>query len=296
LTTEPYFESNRSADGSIQYPYESMIHSSKGGSVVVDPHWHIYIEILYFLSGKAKVFLGGKSHQLETGDLVLIHSHETHSIYSTDEPVSYIVVKFDPEILYSTSRTFLESKYILPFTLADAGGQRVFTAAEIHDTPIPGLIREIYEEFTSKGFGFELAVRTLICRVFLWFLRRTHPQHWGWEVSRSLNDSDYRMLQQVFEYIDYNYMNDINAQTAAKLCNMSYSYFSRRFKAIMGKTFTNYLSYIRITEAEKLLLTTDMSMTDIALEVGFSSSSYFIQQFRQYKNISPHQFRKKGKA
>jgi AraC-like DNA-binding protein len=64
----------------------------------------------------------------------------------------------------------------------------------------------------------------------------------------------------------------------------------------MGKTFTNYLNYIRITEAEKLLLTTDKSMTEIALEVGFSSSSYFIQQFRQYKDISPFQFRKKGKA
>lgn len=64
--TEPYFESNRSQDGSVQYPYESMIHSSQNGSIVVDPHWHIYIEILYFLSGKAKVFLGGKSHRLET--------------------------------------------------------------------------------------------------------------------------------------------------------------------------------------------------------------------------------------
>jgi AraC-like DNA-binding protein len=61
----------------------------------------------------------------------------------------------------------------------------------------------------------------------------------------------------------------------------------------MGKTFTNYLNYIRITEAEKLLLTTEMTMTEIAQETGFSSSSYFIQQFKQYKNISPSQFRKK---
>jgi len=297
MMLEPYFESNRSAAGSIHFPYESMIHySNKESRCIVRPHWHIYIEILYFLSGKAKVFLGGECHVVGKGDLILIHSHETHSIYSMGEEISYIVVKFDPEILYSTSRTILESKYILPFTLADSNGQRVFTESEIKDTPIPALIREIYDEFSSKGFGFELAVRTLICRVFLWFLRKTHNQHWSWEVAHSLNDSDYQMLQKVFEYIDYNYMNDINAQTAAGLCNMSYSYFSRKFKSIMGKTFTNYLSYIRITEAEKLLVTTEMSMTDIALEVGFSSSSYFIQQFRQYKNISPHQFRKKGKA
>ncbi|NWL89718.1 AraC family transcriptional regulator [Paenibacillus sp. 79R4] len=297
MMNEPYFESNRTQDGSIHYPYESMIHYGKEPRCIVPSHWHLYIEILYLLSGTAKVYSGGEAYVLSEGDLILIHSHETHSIYSLDHELSYIVVKFDPEILYSTSRTFLESKYILPFTLAESSNQRVFTASEIRDTPIPDMIWEIYHEFSAKSFGFELAVRTLICRVFLWFLRQPRQQqHWNWEVANSLNDSDYQMLQKVFEYIDYNYKSDINAQTAARLCNMSYSYFSRRFKAIMGKTFTNYLNYIRITEAEKLLLTTDQSMTEIALEVGFSSSSYFIQQFRQYKDISPYQFRKKGKA
>lgn len=289
----PYFESNRSTSGSIQYPYECMIQSRPGGHWSVSPHWHLYIEILFFLTGKAKVFLGGESHVLGEGDLILIHSHETHSILSVDEEeVSYMVVKFDPEILYSTSRTILESKYILPFTMAKSNTQRVFTDAEIRDTPVPMLIQEIYEESLSQVYGFELAVRTLICRVFLWFLRRTQAQQPNWEVAHALKETDYQMLQRVFEYIDYNYMYDLSALQAAEYCNMSYSYFSRKFKAIMGKTFTSYLNYIRITEAEKLLLTTDKSMTEVALEVGFSNSSYFIQQFRQIKNISPNQFRK----
>lgn len=290
---DPYFESSRTTSGSIQYPYECMIQSRPGGSWSVSAHWHLYIEILYFLTGKAKVFLGGQSHVLNKGDLILIHSHETHSIVSMDEEeVSYIVIKFDPEILYSTSRTILESKYILPFTMAKSNNQRVFTELEIRNTPVPMLIQEIYDEFNSQAYGFELAVRTLICRVFLWFLRKTQTQHLNWEVAHSLKEADYQMLQNVFEYIDYNYMYELSAQNAARQCNMSYSYFSRKFKAIMGKTFTSYLNYIRITEAEKLLLTTNKSMTEVALEVGFSNSSYFIQQFRQIKNIPPNQFRK----
>ncbi|GAB6989241.1 helix-turn-helix domain-containing protein [Paenibacillus pini] len=292
--TEAYFESNRSPMGSIHYPYECMIQSSVGSRWVVHPHWHIYIEILYFLSGQAKVFLGGESHILSKGDLILIHSHETHSIYSLGvEKVSYVVIKFDPEILYSTSRTIFESKYVLPFTMAKSTNQRVFTEQEIIDTPIPALVTEIYDEFTARNYGFELAVRTLICKVFLWFLRKSQDQQPNWDIAHSLKEIDFQMLQQVFEYIDERYMDDITAETAARMCNLSYSYFSRKFKAIMGKTFTNYLNYIRITEAEKLLLTTDSSMTEIALEVGFSNSSYFIQQFKQYKNISPSQFRKK---
>ncbi|OPA74559.1 hypothetical protein BVG16_22570 [Paenibacillus selenitireducens] len=292
--TEPYFESNRPSVGTIHYPFECMIHSSAGSRWIVHAHWHINIEILYFLSGRAKVFLGGESHIVGKGDLILIHSHETHSIYAMDEEnVSYIVTKFDPEILFSTSRTIFESKYVLPFTMAKSNNQRVFAEAKIKDTLVPHLVQEIYDEFTSKNYGFELAVRTLICRVFLWFLRESQDQRLNWDVAHSLKEMDVQMLQKVFEYIDDNYRFDINAQTAARICNLSYSYFSRRFKAIMGKTFTNYLNYIRITEAEKLLLTTDKSMTEIALEVGFSNSSYFIQQFKQFKNISPVQFRKK---
>ncbi|WP_211746153.1 AraC family transcriptional regulator [Paenibacillus sp. Marseille-Q4541] len=292
--TEPYYESNRSSVGTIQCPFESMIHSCNDRGWIVNAHWHIYIEILYLTSGRANVFLGGESYILSKGDLILIHSHETHSVYAMDEEgVSYIVIKFDPEILYSTSRTIFESKYVLPFTMGNSKSRRSFSQLEIKDTILPELIQEIYDEFTSKSYGFELAVRTLICRVFLWILRSSQDQRPHWDVTHSLKEMDIQMLQKVFEYIDDNYKFDINAQTAARICSLSYSYFSRRFKAIMGKTFTTYLNYIRITEAEKLLLTSDMSMTEIALEVGFSNSSYFIQQFKHYKNISPNQFRKK---
>jgi AraC-like DNA-binding protein len=77
------------------------------------------------------------------------------------------------------------------------------------------------------------------------------------------------------------------------MLNMSYSYFSRYFKSLIGKTFSEYLTYVRITEAEKMLLTTDLNITEVALESGYSNSSYFIAQFRVMKGMSPRQFKKK---
>lgn len=79
----------------------------------------------------------------------------------------------------------------------------------------------------------------------------------------------------------------------AALCHMSYSYFSRMFKKVVHRSFREYLNYIRISKSELLLATTDLSITDIAMQTGFSTSSYFIQQFKLYKKISPKQFRKK---
>ncbi|AUS96851.1 hypothetical protein CDQ84_09965 [Clostridium thermosuccinogenes] len=292
--SEPYFESDRPASGTLQYPFSCHLENTRKRAFKVNAHWHYYIEILYSLSGTARVILGGACYSLNKGDMILINGREVHSI-SSDEGVDtkYIVIRFDPQVLYTTSRTVFESKYILPFVMAEFKHQKLFAEEEIFNTPVPVLINEIYQEFREKAYGFELAVRTDIGRLFLWILRTWYNKGLTLDIGNKLKESEIQKLQNVFNYLDENYKYDITAESAAKLCNMSYSYFCRQFKALIGKTFTEYLNHIRITEAEKLLLTTDMNITQIALETGFSNSSYFIQQFKHFKNISPKQFRKK---
>lgn len=290
--TEAYFEPIRSGYNSC--PFSCHTQKSSSARLLARAHWHYYIEMLFSLSGKAKVFLNGKCYSFNEGDFILINAREVHSIFAEEgENVEYIVIKFDPEVLYTTSRTVFESKYILPFTMAKSSHQKVFLKNEIKDTPLPSLIHEIQEEFLNKSYGFELAMRTGICRIFLWILRNWQGKGLNIETSPPARESDIQMLQKVFDYLDENYMDDITAEEVAQTCSLSYSYFSRLFKSVMGKTFTDYLNYIRITEAEKLLLTTDLNITQVAINTGFSSSSYFIRQFKHFKNISPKQFRSK---
>lgn len=291
---EAYYEPERPVFGTLQYPFTCHIEDSRGKRLAVNAHWHYYIEILYCLSGHARVILGGTCYTFSKGDMILINGREVHSITS-DEGVDtrYIVIRFDPQVLYTTSRTVFEYKYILPFVMTKYNHQKLFPAEEIQDTPVPELIKGIYREFVEKSYAFELAVRTDICRLFLWILRTWNSKGLTLDIGSTLKEKEIQNLQIVFDYLDENYKYDITAKSAAKLCNMSYSYFCRQFKALIGKTFTEYLNHIRITEAEKLLLTTDMNITQIALETGFSNSSYFIQQFKHFKNISPKQFKKK---
>lgn len=297
--SEPYFEEIRPAVGDIQYPFKCHIQQSQGKVLIVDAHWHYYIEMLYCLSGMGRVILGGMNYHFGAGDMILMNSREVHSVTGEEGDVfKYIVVQFDPEVLYTTTRTVFESKYVLPFIMAKSSHQRYFASEEIKDTPIPYLMKEIHEEFASKNYGFELAIRTHICRIFLWVLRSWQSKGLNLDAGNTLKENDIKMLQKVFDYLDDNYQYDITAESVARMCNMSYSYFSRHFKALIGKTFTEYLNYVRITEAEKLLLTTDMNITEVALRTGFSDSSYFIKQFKQFKNISPKQYKKRiiGKA
>lgn len=294
LPNEPYYEDQHNANSLIQYPFDCHMHKSHLGHVLALAHWHYYIEILYMIKGNARAVLGGEEYPFREGDMVLINGREVHAVFGEpDETIRYIVVKFDPALLYTTERTLFESKYVLPFTMNGTTTQKVFTAAELASSPIPTLLPAILQEFEDKPYGFELAIRTDIGRIFLWVIRNWEAKGVQMDANPSLKEVDILRLQKVFDYLDEHYKHNITVETVASMLNMSYSYFSRYFKSLIGKTFSEYLTYVRITEAEKLLLTTDLNITEVALESGFSNSSYFIQQFHDLKGLSPKQFKKK---
>ena len=73
-------------------------------------------------------------------------------------------------------------------------------------------------------------------------------------------------------------------------------YFSRKFHQLMGRTASVYLLEARVLRAKQLLMSTDLTVKDIALASGFSQSSYFIQCFRKAEKMTPEQFRTSRRA
>lgn len=287
-----YEEKKHIVDG-VEFPYDCQEQNRAGMGIMAKAHYHDYIEILYGISGVSHIILDGQSYQFSQGDMVLINSRQVHSVIALSPGINrYLVVKFEPEVLYTTSQTIFEAKYLLPFTGENALGQKLFLRSELEGTCVSEAIQRIWEEYTRKEYGYELAIRTSIFEIFLWILRSWHEKGLTPAKGHRLDKAAMRRLCTVFEYVKAHYREDITAQAMAELCNVSYSYFSRLFRGAMQKTFREYLNYVRISEAEKLLLNTDLSVTEIALEVGFSTSSYFIEQFRYFKSIPPGQFRK----
>lgn len=279
-----------------ELPLFVSVHAQKGvgPGVMAHAHMHDYIEIIYALSGDYKITLNNTEYYFSKEDLVLINSNEVHNITALTEGYNqYIVIKFVPEILYTNSQSLFEMKYAMPFILNESTHQKIFFKKEIEHSIVPGIITLIYEEFTLKNYGYELAVRANLIHLFLFILRSWHGRNVNLNLDTSLNKEMTGRLQKVFEYIEENYQNDITSLEMANICNLSYSYFSRTFKKIMRKSFKEYITYFRITKAEKLLIASKYNITEIAQAVGFSTSSYFIQQFKKYNGISPKQFQKK---
>lgn len=289
-----YIEEKKVVVNGVSYNYlcHTQIVSSAGN--IWPAHYHNYIEILYGISGTFEVILNGKYHKFAKGDLVLINSKEVHQINSCyKEGGKYIVLRFEPEVIYSNMfNNHLHLKYVLPFILETSNHQKVIKDDIIGNTFIPELLYEITKEFETKSFGYELAIQNHIGRIFLWILRYFHETSSEFMQSGLTDLELIKRLQPSLDYISEHFNDEIKATYMASLCNMSSSYFSRTFNTQMRMNFNEYVNYVRIMEAEKLLVSTTMNITEIANAVGFSTTSYFIKLFKEYKKLSPKQFKK----
>ena len=250
-------------------------------------HYHDYIEILYGLDDGATVWINGDAYPFDTGDLFLINSGEPHTVTSTVRAM-HICIKFSPGILYSDEQALLEYKYVVPF-LSKGGHQKRFCKGELEGLDLDALMHGIIREWEAKSVAYEMVIRSGILTVFAGILRYWYESR---DVDSAMQIGD--TVKTAIDYVDKHYA-DVTEHEVAEACSVSYNHFSRVFKKTMGKSFSDYLTQIRVREAERLLLTTDKNVTEIALEVGFSSSSHFISRFGALRGITPRQFRARVK-
>ncbi len=259
---------------------------------IARPHMHSRIEVLYCTTGGYQAILNGKEYILAPGDLLLINSWEVHETATLCQGEnSYWVLKVPTEVLYNTSCSVHEAQYALPFSMVDYRHPRLLKAVELEHSPVPKILQNIMEEWENAAYGYELELRAALCHMFAWILRYWNQNEM---INRQRNKSALetrQWLQQVLDYIDKNFNQPLEASKMAERCNFSYSYFSHLFRQTTGCTFNEYVNARRMAEAERLLYTTDATVTDIALQVGYGDPAYFIQKFRKKKGVSPGKFR-----
>jgi AraC-like DNA-binding protein len=105
------------------------------------------------------------------------------------------------------------------------------------------------------------------------------------------NEVDSDRIKKVLEHVSENFKNQIRLDDVAQLANMSESAFSRYFKKRTRKTFSNFLTDIRIEYACKMLQNDKLSISQIAFDSGFYNLSNFNRQFKAIKKITPLAYR-----
>ena len=102
-------------------------------------------------------------------------------------------------------------------------------------------------------------------------------------------------IEQVCGYLAANYRQKFSLTEVAARFYLSPYYLSRLFRRVTGQSIVDYLNNRRIEAAQKLLETTELSISAIAEQTGFASAAHFRRVFREVMDISPLQYRKKNR-
>ncbi|HJB34861.1 MAG TPA: AraC family transcriptional regulator [Candidatus Blautia merdipullorum] len=257
----------------------------------INAHWHPCVEIILPLTGTYQVTVEDSTYDLAKGDIMFLHSGTLHEL-SGPAKGERLIFQFDVEILYSL-REFQSLLFSFPstFMLKRNLKDPTYTAAE-------GLLLSIIMEARHKKILWEAGLYSLVLQLYTLLFRSSALQMQvfsGKEGNKSENPQVGHQYQEKFlavcRYLNQNLSSQITLDEAAAYAGFSKFYFSRLFKDFVGKSFTQYLTAQRLHKAKLLLLTTQASITDIAMEAGFNSSSTFNRVFYQSEKMSPSEFR-----
>lgn len=102
-------------------------------------------------------------------------------------------------------------------------------------------------------------------------------------------------VMRIKEYIDNNYQHNIDLSHFQKIANLSINYIRKLFLDYYGMTIQKYINELRLSYVKKLLLSTDLSICDIAYSSGFNSQSHMNYMFKSSFGLSPLKYKKKAK-
>ncbi|MFL0684435.1 MAG: AraC family transcriptional regulator [Algoriphagus aquaeductus] len=109
-------------------------------------------------------------------------------------------------------------------------------------------------------------------------------------------ESEKDRMGQVYEYVMQNFHSKVSLEEAAQISNLSVSAFSRYFKSRVNKSFSDFLTEVRIAHACKLLNESDLNISEISYECGFFTLSNFNKLFRERMKKTPMEYRKEYKS
>lgn len=250
-------------------------------------HVHSYCEIFYLKSGSCIYRVNNTTYHLTAGEIIIVAPGDSHcTSYEGLVPCERIIVYSKPEVI---PQTFSEKHDSIFQNLKRSGKVILNKKGQMKVEGV--LLRMMEENNLPDKHSFELL--SLFVMEMLLFLDRS-----GIFICETLEASDGISpdIADTLSYIAQNYQLPLSLEEVACQVSLSPTYLSKKFRKTTGVTFKEYVNYIRIKQAVQALLTTDDSITKIAVDCGFNSSNYFKDIFKKINGISPMAFRKQSKA
>lgn len=250
-------------------------------------HMHTSIEMYRIISGECYMDIQTKSLHCTAGDFIMILPDVIHSFYLNEtSDCTFQHFHFNPAMF---SDIVLEDEGIYPVTLMQA----IYFSSQFFyhmkaDATIDAYLQKLLELFHSSNSLFSSAnINVALMNLMLHILDHAQPSH-------SFTDSHLQnsYVAYTLNYIQEHYTSKIKQDDIAQQLHISVRYLSKLFKEYMGVPLSSYINIYRINRSIELMQNADLSLTEIALLVGFKDSQRYSKVFMSVINSTPSHYRK----
>lgn len=242
-----------------------------------DTHFHQDIEILYLVEGEVAV-REEENYQLGKEDIAVINSNQPHAFGGCRNTIAFRVL-----IPYRIFRKLIREEYFI-FCCNSV----LYTSRDDRE------LRILIETLLLRYLNIENADLSEIASLLF---RIIHKLSADYRMDRDslkiyLREHMSEKIDRILNYINHYYCEPLSLAEVAEHFQVSETYLSRYFKKKTGQNFINYLNEVRIENAALELRGTDASITNIAMDSGFSTPSVLNRYFKKKYGITPSEYRK----
>ena len=278
---------------SFEFPYRvsfSEYAELPGHSIIW--HWHEELEIGYIKKGHIKIYTNENSYIFGPGEGYLMNSSIMAMKENLDPDDMAVEVNFifHSILLSGHYHSIFETEYMNPI-LKDPHLELIrFSEKTKRGREILWMLKKLEEfEEPEKEKYKEFHIRNYLSGIWIHLLDQLAEAP---KTNQKGGRASQSRLQYMIAYIHEHFADKITLEDIADSASISTREATRCFKRIRGKSPVDYLIEYRLGRAQLLLRDTDESITDIALQTGFSDSAYFGKMFKRYFHITPGEFRK----
>ena len=256
------------------------------------PHRHNFIELSYTIKGQGHEIINDKRHDLKPGVFSLILPYQVHTLYSQPEdPLTFYVAGISLEALFGSEGMWRGLEQLL-FSNEEEPAAFIMLEGGIKHR-MDHIFEELYLLYEQRDISSELLYKAKIVEAIVLFdkARRQETFHGKNEPTESGTSKD-KNFWKVIYFVQTHYHENISLKQLSQRFHLSIPYLSTAFKRYIGVNYLEFLHEIRIQNACALLSGTELSVMDIAMEVGYDSYQTFSRRFLKMRGISAGQYRK----
>lgn len=281
---------------------EDHLQAETGEKIVVKPyqhqdvemHDHTFFELAYITEGTAEHNLNGNISTVQKGDYFIVDYGSIHS-YQNCRELALINCMFLPELIDETladCRAFEEllKVCLIRYHKRYYGGSPINRIFHDEDGEILALIYKMQQEYINRDMGFVEILRGKLLEVLILTMRKiTKEKH---VLGKKGEEAESTAVAEALRYLKSHYPDRAVIKGFCEKYHYSTQYISRKFKQETGFTALEYLQKIRIEKCCELLSGSDMSVQEIAHEIGYDDVKFFHKVFRRMLHMSPGEYRR----